>query len=77
VTAETTGTHTQYYTYSAKGELVGIRWDGDSYYYIKNAQRDIIQIVEDDGSVVVTYTHDTWGKLVMVWMDIKWGMILL
>jgi len=66
VTAETTGIQTQYYTYSATGELVGIRWDGDSYYYIKNAQGDIIQIVDDDGSVVVAYTYDTWGKLVSI-----------
>jgi RHS repeat-associated protein len=66
VTAETTGTQTQYYTYSATGELVGIRWDGDSYYYIKNAQGDIIQIVDDSGSVVVAYTYDTWGKLVSI-----------
>jgi len=32
------------------------------YYYIRNAQGDIIGLVDKNGTQVVTYTYDSWGK---------------
>ena len=37
--------------------------DGE-YYYIKNAQGDIIGLFDKAGAQVVTYTYDTRGKLI-------------
>ena len=32
------------------------------YFYIRNAQNDIIGLVDDQGAEVVSYTYDSWGK---------------
>ncbi|WP_242875667.1 RHS repeat-associated core domain-containing protein [Anaerobium acetethylicum] len=41
-----------------------IGYVGTSYYYIRNAQGDIIGLFDSTGTQVVSYTYDTWGKLV-------------
>ena len=41
-----------------------IGYVGTSYYYIRNAQGDIIGLFDSAGTQVVSYTYDTWGKLV-------------
>ncbi len=66
MTWESDGTDTLYYYYNGARDLFGFKYNGVNYYYIKNAQGDIIQIVDDSGSVVVAYTYDTWGKLVSI-----------
>ena len=38
--------------------------NGVEYYYIKNAQGDIIGLFDKTGAQVVSYTYDTWGKLI-------------
>jgi len=32
------------------------------YYYIRNAQGDIIGLIDKNGTQVVAYTYDSWGK---------------
>ena len=46
-----------------KGDLFGFNYNGKDYYYIRNGQNDIIGIVDTNGAQVVSYTYDTWGKL--------------
>ena len=57
-----------YYAYDNNGRLYGFYYDGSSndgfYYYQRNIQGDIIALLDDTGDDVVTYTYDTWGKLV-------------
>lgn len=36
------------------------------YYYLKNMQGDIVGITDRQGNVLVTYTYDTWGKLISI-----------
>ncbi|MGE9966039.1 RHS repeat domain-containing protein [Fusicatenibacter saccharivorans] len=36
---------------------------GSGYFYQKNLQGDIIGLIDSTGTEVVTYTYDTWGKL--------------
>ena len=38
--------------------------NGVEYYYIRNAQRDVIGLFDKTGTQVVSYTYDTWGKLI-------------
>ncbi len=38
--------------------------NGVEYYYIRNAQGDIIGLFDKTGAQVVSYTYDTWGKLI-------------
>ncbi len=47
-------------------ELVGFKSGNDTYYYLKNLQGDIVQIVDGDGNVVVEYEYDDWGKVLSV-----------
>ena len=34
-----------------------------SYYYLRNAQNDIVKLIDNSGATVVEYTYDSWGKL--------------
>jgi RHS repeat-associated protein len=38
--------------------------NGAEYFYVFNAQGDIIKLVNKSGTVVVSYVYDTWGKLI-------------
>ena len=35
-----------------------------TYYYLRNAQNDIVKIVDSTGAAVVEYIYDSWGKIV-------------
>ena len=66
VTWESDGTNTLYYYYNGAGDLFGLSHNGVKCYYVKNAQGDIIRILDDAGAVVVEYTYDTWGKVLSI-----------
>jgi len=66
VTYEENGTDNIYYTYGASGHLVSMNLNGVEYYYIRNAQGDIIGIFDKTGAQVVSYTYDSWGKLISI-----------
>ncbi len=63
MTWESDGTNTLYYYYNGAGDLFGFKHNGVNYYYVKNAQGDIIRILDSTGAVVVEYTYDSWGKI--------------
>jgi RHS repeat-associated protein len=66
VTYEDNGTNKIYYTYDSKGSLLSMNLNGAEYYYIKNAQGDIIGLFDKTGTQVVSYSYDTWGKLISI-----------
>lgn len=41
------------------------------YYYVRNAQGDIIGLIDSNGNKVVSYTYDTWGKLLSIEGSLK------
>ena len=43
--------------------LFAMEYAGARYFYQKNLQGDIIGLIDSTGMEVVTYTYDTWGKL--------------
>ena len=61
------GTTEIYFYYDAQG-VAGFTYTNGStvetYYYMKNLQGDIINILDKDGKVVVTYTYDAWGNII-------------
>lgn len=63
VTNETTGSDIQNYFYNARGTLTYFTYNGAVYYYEKNAQGDIIGLVDTNGDEVVSYLYDSWGKV--------------
>ena len=62
---ETTGSTTITYYYGVNG-VIGFRYNGTDYYYRKNLQGDVIAIYNTNGTCVVTYAYDAWGKVLSV-----------
>ena len=73
-----TGKNDITFTYDNNGNLIGqsngleflydhtgvfaFKYNGSTYFYRKNAQQDVIAILDSNGSVVVEYRYDAWGK---------------
>ena len=53
-----------WYYYDAAGNVVGFELNNAEYYYVKNLQGDVIEIVDKNGTSVVEYYYDAWGNLV-------------
>ena len=59
---QTKGAEVIEFFYDTKGEAFGFTLNGTEYWYVRNGQRDIIGIVNNAGTVVVSYTYDAWGN---------------
>ncbi len=66
VTYEDNGTDKVYYTYGSAGKLVSMNLNGVEYYYIRNAQGDIIGLIDKNGAAVASYTYYSWGELISI-----------
>jgi RHS repeat-associated protein len=66
VAYETNGTDIIYYTYDDSSNLLSMNLNGIEYYYIRNAQGDIIGLFDKNGTQVVSYVYDSWGKLISI-----------
>ncbi len=63
VTMEQTGSQTPiYYAYDSAGKLFLICYEGQNYFYARNAQNDVIGLVDASDNWVVEYTYDAWGN---------------
>ena len=60
---EQTGSKITYYTYDEQGQVIGLNYNGTQYYYVKNAQGDVIGILDNNLNQVVSYTYDSWGNI--------------
>ena len=67
VTYEFDGTHAIYYTYDIQENLVSMNLTegvvSTEYYYVRNAQGDIIGLLDGNGNQVVSYTYSAWGEV--------------
>jgi len=48
------------------GEIPGFVYNNETYYYIKNAQSDVVGILNKYYRTVANYTYNSWGKLVSI-----------
>ncbi len=62
---ERTGRSMIYYIRDENQNLVGFDYD-TTYYYLKNAQEDIIGILDSDYNVVANYHYDAWGRIISI-----------
>lgn len=53
---------TLHFAYDTMGP-VSVSYDGATYYYLRNAQGDVMGLVNTAGAQVVAYTYDAWGNL--------------
>lgn len=67
--SQTSGQDKLLFSYGADGKAVSVRHirtgssaSTNDYYYLRNAQGDIIAILNSSGTKVVEYTYDSWGK---------------
>ena len=74
VVREAYDTITLDFFYDASGKPFALEYtDSDStntntekYYYVLNAQGDVVGLLDSDGALVARYTYDAWGKLLSV-----------
>ncbi len=53
------------FTYDSLGPR-SVVYNGSNYYYLRNAQGDVLGIVNAYGVVVASYTYDAWGNVLSV-----------
>ena len=59
------------FDYDSNGSPIGFEYSSNgriyfSFYYVKNAQGDIVEILDGSGNSVVQYTYNEWGKVLSV-----------
>lgn len=63
ILTQITGNDRLNFLYDDAGSLLGLKWNGTEYWYVKNLQGDIIGILDSDGTKVVNYVYDAWGQV--------------
>ena len=61
--SETNGTPNDWYRYDSGANLVSVTIKGEIYFYVRNAQNDVIALIDGEGNTVVEYTYNSWGKV--------------
>ena len=57
------------FSYDSSGSVVAVDYSTDNgttfntYYYLRNAQNDIVKLIDSSGSTVVEYCYDSWENL--------------
>lgn len=69
--SEKNDTQTYWYRYDSGANLVSVTIAGKIYFYVRNAQNDVIGLIDANGNTVVKYAYDSWGKLLEITGDLK------
>ena len=54
------------FSYDVGGNAVSVNYNGTDYYYVRNAQNDVVKLIDNSGTAVVEYLYDSWGKVISV-----------
>ena len=66
IAGETTDGQTIWYNYDTQSQLISIVYNHEDYFYVRNAQGDILALIDKVGNKVVEYKYDSWGAIVDV-----------
>lgn len=55
-----------YYIRDNENNVIGFIYNGETYYYKKNIQQDVIGIYDNTFNQIVTYTYDSWGNIISI-----------
>ncbi|MBO5021696.1 MAG: RHS repeat-associated core domain-containing protein, partial [Clostridia bacterium] len=66
IIAEKTGNNIIWYYYDAAGTRIGFTYNNTPYYYVYNAQGDVIGLYNSGQQIVARYNYDAWGKIVSI-----------
>ena len=64
VTRQTGGNATIDFVYDESNQPLAMKYNNTLYYYVLNAQGDVVRIINSSRSVVASYTYDPWGKII-------------
>ena len=64
VTRQTGGGKTIDFVYDENNQPLAMKYNNTLYYYVLNAQGDVVRIVDGSRSTVASYTYDPWGKII-------------
>ena len=64
VTRQTGGNAAIDFIYDDSNQPLAMKYNGTLYYYILNAQGDVIRIIDGSRNVVASYSYDPWGKII-------------
>lgn len=67
--AEITNGKQTVYMYDSSANLIGFVYEGNAYYYAKNANDDIIRVMDSNNEFVCGYEYDAWGNIVEITGD--------
>ncbi|MBR6666198.1 MAG: RHS repeat-associated core domain-containing protein, partial [Lachnospiraceae bacterium] len=63
-----TGIHSagtiMYFYYDMNGRPYALQYNGTIYYYLLNAQGDVIRMIDSTGATVASYEYDPYGNIV-------------
>ena len=65
IVMEKTGNQIIYFLYDLDG-IIGMNYNGNNYFYLKNRSNDIIGLVDEQGIIVASYTYDSWGNILSI-----------
>ena len=51
-----------HFIYDSEGNLFAMQTVTGTYYYLHNLQNDIVGLIDSDGTQVVSYQYDSWGR---------------
>ena len=66
ILSEKKGSDTIWYNIDGNGVVQGFEFAATKFFYMKNAQGDIIGITDVSGTIVAEYQYDSWGKLIKI-----------
>jgi len=49
--------------------VFAVKHNGSTYFYRKNAQNDVIALLDNTGATVVKYRYDAWGNCLTTLVD--------
>ena len=52
-----------YFYYDMNGRPYGLQYNGNIYYYLLNAQGDVIRMLDSTGATVASYEYDPYGNI--------------
>ena len=56
----------QRYSYDPSGNVVSVNYNGEDYYYLRNAQNDVVELLDSTGASKVLYQYNSWGRLLKI-----------
>ena len=60
----TQGSNSLHFFYDAQDKPAVVLFNGTAYAYLYNLQGDVIGLVDSNGTKMVSYSYDAWGKMI-------------